>query len=1168
MLAIECCPPNRLKPTPQSIFMSKFLTLSFVLLFVSSVFAQDPARLAQDGKTEWRIYLPAAAGEVERFAGDELKRYFHRVSGAELGAADDARKDSIIHVGLRTSLSPDLKLPAPKAGYDGYTLSISPRRIVIAGDNAIGVLYGVYELLERMGCRWYQPTLDPKDPEVVPRNASPVVAGGEWTEASPLKLRIYNGSAFFFDLYPDQMLPQLDWAAKNRYNGVSWQAHHRPGAVGEEMELMKKSGILSALDQRGLFLHGPCHSFPFFLPTEKYFEKHPEWFGLLEGKRRVHGGEYPAVNYCWSNAEANEEFMKNVEVFLQEYRQIKVFCPVWIDGGKLCGCDACQKRGGSDLIVDLFNLMSERLEKSCPWVTLEAVTGYAPALDPPQKAKPNGKWQAVFAHWGRHHAQAYGDAHYSNRTNLIKWQAVFKNFEICSYYAAASHQPFNGAPFLHALEKDTEYFVTNKLVGSYVLQYPHGFWWNFAFDLAVAGQYPYYYPQRKPQMQMRDYVTNYFGPQAGPLLQEYFQALANDLDVSYRASRGDANPRDLQELKRLAGMIKQALSASADDEVFAYRVRKLQAAHRIISRWGSGQQHTRTVKEKLEGYQAGRGTREEMEKAFAAAEVYAANVLGEAADQERKFPGTVSAEWLEGWYVNRLVRNPIKEAERRFAGVDENYKALRKQAADRKRRIVFNNDGNEPVVICKSVSEEELLKHRATPLIGSQVDSIFYCTWSSGFGLFTHDTKVGAVFNTREAMFSNNLAQAYLDAGIDPLRVMTDFGKKNNMEVFWSFRLNDTHDASSAAYGPVMFRANKLKQEHPEYLIGSKTKRPKFGTWTAMDFGEPDVRELAYRYCQEVCRNYDVDGIEIDFFRHAFFFKCSGRGGPCKQTETDHMTGLMQRIRHMTEVEGAKRKRPILVAMRVPDSVEYCKTIGIDLERWLREGLLDLLVVSGYTQLNAWDYSVQLGRKYGVKVYPSLDEPRVKDEAARKLRGQPATLRGRAMNAWASGLDGIYTFNFFDAASPLLREMGDPEELRRHPRNYFASVRGVGSVPVPHQKFINVPTLNPGSPLKIAAKESVSVSIMTGEASSELGDKFKATLRLQFQTSAKAEDVRVVMNGNELDGLRFVGAWLEADLNRSNMIKGKNVLEITNRADKGSLILNDAYISIAPPPAK
>jgi hypothetical protein len=140
------------------------------------------------------------------------------------------------------------------------------------------------------------------------------------------------------------------------------------------------------------------------------------------------------------------------------------------------------------------------------------------------------------------------------------------------------------------------------------------------------------------------------------------------------------------------------------------------------------------------------------------------------------------------------------------------WKSLRQQAINRPRRIIFNNDGNEPVYFCKEVSRDELLDQCTLDLAGTQVDSIFYCTWSSGFSLFTHRTQAGQIFATREGCFTNNLAQAYLDRGIDPLRVMVEFGHQHGIEVFWSMRMNDTHDSSRTDYGPVMFRANRLNR--------------------------------------------------------------------------------------------------------------------------------------------------------------------------------------------------------------------------------------------------------------------------------------------------------------------------------------------------------------------
>jgi hypothetical protein len=476
------------------------------------------------------------------------------------------------------------------------------------------------------------------------------------------------------------------------------------------------------------------------------------------------------------------------------------------------------------------------------------------------------------------------------------------------------------------------------------------------------------------------------------------------------------------------------------------------------------------------------------------------------------------------------------------------WKTLCRQAINRPRRIIFNNDGNEPVYFCKAVSSDELLNCRTRDLVGTQVDSIFYCTWSSGFSLFTHRTKAGQVFGTREGRFTNNLAQAFLDQGVDPLQAMAEFGHHHGMEVFWSMRMNDTHDGSWTDYGPVMFRANRLKLEHPEYLIGSPTNRLRHGVWSAVDYDLPQVRDLAFAYCDEVCRNYDVDGIELDFFRHAFFFRCSADNRPCGKAELDAMTELLRRIRAMTGELGRRRGRPILVGIHVPDSVDYCRFIGLDLEKWLGEGLTDLLIVTGYAQLNPWDYSVRLGHTYGIKVYPSMDEPRVRDQEARTARASPEAYRGRALQAWDAGMDGIYMFNFFDPRSPLWRELGDPAALRKLDHTYFLSPRGVGAMYVPHQSFMQVPVLNPANPIPLPPGKEVELPLLLGEGAKP---SQPVLLRLRFNNLENPDLLRLRWNRKALTGKPSqTGVWLEYAVPMDWVEPKQNTVQLS-LADKG-----------------
>ncbi|MBM4049598.1 MAG: hypothetical protein FJ279_31265, partial [Planctomycetes bacterium] len=249
----------------------------------------------------------------------------------------------------------------------------------------------------------------------------------------------------------------------------------------------------------------------------------------------------------------------------------------------------------------------------------------------------------------------------------------------------------------------------------------------------------------------------------------------------------------------------------------------------------------------------------------------------------------------------------------------EEMKELRKKAAHRKRRILFNNDGDDVVYECKQATPEALLACRTTPLLGSQVDTISYCTWSSGFSHFTHNTQVGQVFectanpvhpDNKIGGLSRNKTADFIKLGTDPLRIMVEFCKKNQIEIFWSFRMNDTHDAWGSWYGDLLFP--QLKKDHPQWLVASKEKRSRHGGWSAMDFGHKEVRDLAVKFIEEVCGNYDVDGIEMDFCRHLVYFKRPAWGEDAGQEELDQMTDMARRVREVTERAGLKRGRPML----------------------------------------------------------------------------------------------------------------------------------------------------------------------------------------------------------------------------------------------------------------
>jgi hypothetical protein len=455
----------------------------------------------------------------------------------------------------------------------------------------------------------------------------------------------------------------------------------------------------------------------------------------------------------------------------------------------------------------------------------------------------------------------------------------------------------------------------------------------------------------------------------------------------------------------------------------------------------------------------------------------------------------------------------------------------RRELAHRKRRIICNNDGNEPVYFCSAATPEEMLRVRIAGLENSHVDTVFYCTWSSGFGLFTHNTKVGEVLTSREGILEKNITADLIAQGTDPLRIVVDYCKQRGIEVFWSMRMNDVHDGE---YDEIVPR---WKREHPECLFGSKEKKPTGvwdgRVWSGVDYGCREVRERAFRFMEEVCRNYDVDGIEMDFFRHPVYFRCHAWGQPCGQEQRDQMTRLVRRVRVMTEQVGLRRGRPILVAVRVPDAVGYCEAIGLDITRWLQEGLVDILIPSDYFQLSPWEESVSLGHRYGVPVYPCLSESRIAGEAGAR-RNQLEVYRARAMNVWRSGADGVYTFNlFWPPNHQVWRELGDPEVLKKLDKTYYVAYRGFryADVYLPGgSRFIKIPTLCPERPVTLKQGEIQSTVLTVGDDvmwGVDGGILPELRLRLQVQKLPAPDQLTVSLNGRTLENGVLEDGWVE-----------------------------------------
>jgi len=502
------------------------------------------------------------------------------------------------------------------------------------------------------------------------------------------------------------------------------------------------------------------------------------------------------------------------------------------------------------------------------------------------------------------------------------------------------------------------------------------------------------------------------------------------------------------------------------------------------------------------------------------------------------------------------------------------FRARRQQTAHRQRRLIFNNDADDARTIPKSqpATAESLLARRTTALVGSQVDSLFYCSLCGPKSF--HPSKVSETYTNPMDLYADyygkdspegkyfaqvkNIVPDLIAQGSDPLKVMVEFSRAHNLEIFCSMRMNDTHDGAHRPDKPYPDWP-KFKQEHPEYLAGSLEKRPRHGQWTAYDYGQAGLRDRKFRRLEEACQNYDVDGIELDFFRHGVLFKSVAWGGKASAEELDMMTDLVRRIHRMTEEEGMKRGKPLLIAVRVPDSVEYCRGIGLDIERWLREGLVDILTATCYFRLNPWEYSVELGHRYGVPVYASLSESRVNEKVEGKdgeftRHWNPESYRARAMEAWQAGVDGIYMFNFFNPNKPEWRELGDPKTLAGLDKLYFVTTRNwsPGHWLAGGEALQNRTILTPANSRQISPGAPAVLDLRFGDDLREGaagGKPPTLSLHLRVQGLKEATGAEVRLNGQRLENGTLTGDRLVYPVAPALVRRGANRVEVATAAE-------------------
>jgi hypothetical protein len=399
--------------------------------------AQKQIPLVKDGRSAYSICISEAASPSEKRGAEELQRFIQEITGASLPIITDVGKvpDSLVLVGnSRVVEKLKLKIPFSELGPEGFALKTAGNHLVIAGGRQRGSMYGVYTLLEKLGCRWFT-----RDLSRIPRKATVIVEPLDETQRPAFEYR---------EPYFTEALDR-DWAARNKMNGSFVQLDESTG---------------------GKVIYYPfVHTFYELLPPNKYFKDHPEYFALVDGKRR---GENAQL--CLTNPDVLRLSIETVLEWIKQHPEATIYSVSQNDSAGWCECDACrrveQEEGGahSGPILRFVNAVAAVVEKKYPEKLIDTLA-YWYSEEAPLKVRPRPNVRIRLCPIGACEAHSYerckDDAYFMK--NLRAWSKITNQLYIWHYVTNFSHylMPF---PDFDELAADIPMYRRNGVVGIFL----------------------------------------------------------------------------------------------------------------------------------------------------------------------------------------------------------------------------------------------------------------------------------------------------------------------------------------------------------------------------------------------------------------------------------------------------------------------------------------------------------------------------------------------------------------------------------------------------------------------------------------------------------------------------------------------------------------------------
>lgn len=457
--------------------------------------------LTENGASLYRIVIPSSATLDEQKAANVLQDYLLQISGAALPIVSGDKPGSSYEILLGQNERLDqlgIGISFNELEADGFVIMTDSSRLIIAGGNKKGTLYGVYTFLEKnLGCRMYSPGM-----KVIP-------------EQDKIILGKIN----------DREVPVIRF--RDTHYRVSWDAEYSDWHKLDHDSNGERPAWGSWV-----------HTFNGLVPPEIYFKDHPEYYALRDGKRTP-------TQLCLTNPEVLKITIQNLRKEIAGNPGALYWSVSQNDNRKYCMCDQCQAiniREGSPSgsILSFVNQVAEQFPDHMISTLAYEYGRKAPATIRPRK-NVNIMLCSIEVRRDRPIAMADDSTSISFVKDVRDWGRIASDIIVWDYVIQFNNliSPF---PNLQVLQPNIQFFVENGVTAMFE-QGNREVGGEFAELRTYLISKLLWDPKANSDSIINDFLNGYYGA-AGKPIRQYLDMMREALISSDQPLRIFGSPND------------------------------------------------------------------------------------------------------------------------------------------------------------------------------------------------------------------------------------------------------------------------------------------------------------------------------------------------------------------------------------------------------------------------------------------------------------------------------------------------------------------------------------------------------------------------------------------------------------------------------------------------